>query len=139
MDTVQVHDSSPRRSVAGLVSDLWRDTTTLLRQEAELAKAELSEKISQVQTGVGALAIGGAIVFAGFLVLLSAAVAGLAQVLPPDIAPWLAPLIIGVVVLIVGFIAVAKGRKELKTSNLAPNRAAESLRRDAQLAREHLK
>ena len=131
--------SAQPRSLTGLFADLWRETTTLVREEAELAKAEMSDKVSQVGSGIGALAIGGAIAFAGFLLLLGAAVAGLAQVLPPDLAPWLAPLILGVVVTVVGLIAVAKGRTHLKARNLTPTRTTQSLRRDAQLAKEHMR
>lgn len=133
-------ETPPRegRSLIALFSDLWRETSTLVHEEAELAKAEISEKVSQVGTGVAAIAIGGAIVFAGFIVLLFAAVNGLAMMLPPDHAEWLAPLIVGLAVMLIGFIALAKGRSELKASNLTPERTAESLRRDGQLVKEHV-
>lgn len=139
MDTVKPQDSLPSRPIFGLFSDLWRETATLVREEAALAKAELSEKVSQVQSGIGSIAFGGAILFAGVLFLLSAAVAGLATVLPPEFAVWLAPLIVGAVVSLIGLMVLAKGRRNLRSTNLAPNRTAESLRRDAQLAREHVR
>jgi hypothetical protein len=134
-------DTPPRegRSLIALFSDLWRETSTLVHEEAELAKAEMSEKVSQVGTGVGAIAIGGAIVFAGFIVLLLAAVNGLALMLPPDHAGWLAPLIIGLAVMVIGFIALAAGRHELKASNLTPERTMQSLRRDSELVKEHVR
>ena len=136
-NTTSTRHSDPR-SVTQLFSDLWRQTTTLLREEAELAKAEMSEKVSQVGSGLTSLAVGGAIAFAGFLLLLIAASNALAQVLSPDLAPWLAPLIVGAVVLVVGLIALSKGRKDLRANNLKPERSAHSLQRDRQLAREHL-
>jgi VIT1/CCC1 family predicted Fe2+/Mn2+ transporter len=125
------------RSLIGLFSDLWRETSTLVHEEAELAKAEISEKVSQVGSGVAELAVGGAIVFSGFLVLLAAAVAGLALFLPTEHAAWLSPLIVGLVVMIVGFIVVSKGRKELKAGNLRPERTMQSMRQHADLAKEH--
>lgn len=131
------NDVPDRRSLIGLFSDLWRETSTLLRAEAELAKVELSEKVSQIQTALVSLAIGGAILLAAILLLLEAAVNALATVLPPEQAPWLAPLIVGVVVGIAGFIALAKGRRDLEARNLAPTRTMHSLRRDAELTREH--
>src|SRR5512139_3165331 len=82
------------RTLTGLFADLWRETSTLLRDEVALAKAELHEKVAQLGSGVSAVAAGGAILFAGFVVLLFAAVAGLALVLPPEHASWLAPLIV---------------------------------------------
>ena len=134
-------DTPPRegRSLIALFSDLWRETSALVHNEAELAKAEMSEKVSQVGTGVAAIAIGGAIVFAGFIVLLLAAVNGLALVLPPEHAGWLAPLIVGLAVVVIGFVALGAGRHELKASNLKPERTVDSLRRDSQLVKEHVR
>ena len=127
------------RSLMGLFSDLWREMSTLIHDELALAKAEMSEKASQVGSGVAAIAAGGAVLFAGFIVLLFAAVAGLALVLPPEQAAWLSPLIVGAVVMIIGFIILAGGRRELKARNLAPQRTIESVRRDARLAKEHVR
>jgi hypothetical protein len=121
-----------------LFSDLWRETSTLLRDEAELARTEIAQKVSQVETGFVSLAAGGVIVFAGFLVLLSAAVAGLAHALPPEQADWLSPLIVGAIVLIAGWITLVIGRRKLKAGSLAPERTIRSVRRDTQLAKEHI-
>ena len=143
MASVQEHRYADRpplesRSLAALFSDLWRETTTLVHEEAELAKAELSDKLSKGLTGIGELATGGAVLFAGLVVLLFAAVNGLELVLPEPHANWLAPLIVGVVAMIIGFLALARGRANMKASNLAPERTFESLRRDANLAKEHM-
>lgn len=126
------------RSLAGLFSDLWRETSTLVHQEAELAKAEISEKVSQVGTGAAAMAVGGAILFSGFLVLLGAAVGALYLLLDTEHRVWLAPLIVGVVVMVIGFIALAVGRKELKARNLAPQHTLDSMRDNAQFVKGHV-
>lgn len=126
------------RTLLGLFSDLWRETTTLVHSEAELAKAELSEKVSRVTTGAGEIAAGGAILFAGFIVLLFAAVGALDLMMDTPHAAWLAPLIVGLVVMIIGYIALARGKKQMNAESLAPDRTMESLRRDAQLAKEHV-
>ena len=127
------------RSLIGLFSDLWRETQTLVHQEAQLAKAELSEKVSQVTTGAGEIAAGGAILFAGFIVLLFAAVGALQLMIASEHSLWLAPLIVGVVVMVVGYVVLARGRKQMKPESLAPERTLDSLRRDARLAKEHAK
>lgn len=126
------------RTLTGLLSDLWRESLTLVRSETELAKAELADKVDEAKTGLASLAMGGAVAFAGFMVLLWAAVAALAEALSGQPA-WMAPLIVGAVVLVIGLIMLAKGRSNLKTDNLMPTRTAESLRRDGQFAREHLR
>src|SRR4051812_34011595 len=125
------------RSLIALFSDLWRETSTLVHKEAELAKAELSEKVTQVSTGMAELAIGGLIVFAGFIVLLLALSNGLMHILPEEQADWLAPLIVGAVVMVAGFIAVLRGRSNVRPDHLAPERTMESMRRDAQMMKEH--
>jgi hypothetical protein len=130
---------SQERSLLSLFSDLWRETTTLVHEEAELAKAELSEKVSQVTTGAGEIAAGGAILFAGFIVLLFAAVGALELMLPTEHSIWIAPLIVGLVVMIIGFIALSRGKKQMQAESLAPRRTLESLKRDARLAKEHVK
>lgn len=127
------------RSLMGLFADLWRETQTLVHQEAQLAKAELSQKVSQVATGAGEIAAGGAVLFAGFIVLLFAAVGALQLMLPTEHAIWIAPLIVGLVVMIIGYIALSRGKKQMQAESLAPRRTIESLKRDARLAKEHVK
>lgn len=120
-----------------LFSDLFRETSTLVHNEAELAKAELSEKVSQVGTGAAEIAVAGAIFFAGFLVLLFAAVGAIAMWIDNENAAWLAPLIVGVIVMIIGYILLKRGQSQMKPENLAPERTMQSLRDDANFAREH--
>lgn len=135
----ETRDPAPQgRSLIALFSDLWRETSTLVHEEAELAKAELSEKVSQVGSGAAEMAVGGLIVFAGFIVLLFAAVNGLAMILPPEHAAWLAPLIVGLAVMVMGFIALAHGKHEMSAESLKPHRSIDSLRRDGQLVKEHV-
>jgi hypothetical protein len=127
------------RTLVGLFMDLWRETSTLVHDEVELARAEVSEKVSQVGTGVAVVATAAAVLFAGFLMLLFAAVNALAVTLPEESAPWLAPLLVGVAVVIIGFIALAMGRAELKARNLKPERTLQSLRNDREMVKEHIK
>lgn len=126
------------RSLVGLFSDLWRETQILVHQEAQLAKAELSEKVSQVTTGAGEIAAGGAVLFAGFLVLLFAAVGALELMLDSEHAIWIAPLVVGAVVMILGYILLSRGRKQLQADSMVPQRTVQSLQRDARLAKEHV-
>jgi hypothetical protein len=127
------------RTVGTLFAELLRETTTLVHEEAELAKADLNEKVNQITTGAGSIAAGGAVLFAGFIVLLIAASNALAMVLPIELAPWLAPLIVALVVMLIGFAMYAGGKKKLEVRNLKPSRSMESLRRDGRLVKEHAK
>jgi uncharacterized membrane protein YqjE len=120
------------RSLGSLIGDLAHETTTLLRKEVELAKVEMSEKIDKVQTAVVSMAAGGAVLYAGFLVFLIFAVVGLDAVLDNWVdADWLAPLIVSLVVLGIGYFMLKSGQKRFETDALVPRRTMRSLQRDA--------
>jgi uncharacterized membrane protein YqjE len=127
------------RSIGRLLTNLSTETTALLRGEIDLAKAELSENVSQAAMAVAALAAGALVLFAGFLVLLDAAVFGLGRVLEPYGLPALAALIVAIGTMIVGLIILLIGRSALKAENLAPRRTAESLRRDREFVKEQVR
>jgi hypothetical protein len=127
------------RSIGQLLADLSNESTALVRNEIDLAKAEISEKVTQVGLAVAALAAGGLVLFAGFLVLLDAAVFGLSKVLEPYGWPALAALIVAVATMIIGAIILMIGKSSLKPENLSPRRTAESLRRDTQMVKEQVR
>jgi xanthine/uracil permease len=133
------YETRDDRSIGTLVSELSQETTTLLQQEIALAKTEMSEKVSQVSTALVRLALGGLVLFAGLLVLLDALVYGLSELLPPDLTPWLPALIVGVVVAIIGAVLLQKGRRNLQTSSLMPQRTATSLQRDTTMVKEQVR
>lgn len=124
-------------SIGTLLTNLTHEVSDLFRKETELAKAEMSEKTGQVMGGIASIAIAGAVLLSGFLVLLAAAVFGLNEVLPVETTPWLSALIVGGVVVIIGMIMLQAGRKKLKTQNLMPARTISSFRRDKEFAQEH--
>lgn len=131
-------DTRRAPTLPSLFSDLLRQATRLVQQEAALAKAEMSEKINHLGLGIGGIAAGGAVIFAGFIILLSSAVNALAPYLPPKMAAWLSPLIVGLVIIIIGYIIYASGKKALDASNLKPSRTVESLQQDGQMVKEHV-
>jgi xanthine/uracil permease len=138
VDSTASDTSSGQPSLATLFSDLWRDSCQLVRQETQLATVEITDKIAEVGEGITSLAAGALVAFAGFLILLGAAVTALAHVLPSDYADWLSPLIVGGVVLVVGAGLLGVGRRKLRADNLAPSRTVRSLQTDAQMAKERL-
>jgi hypothetical protein len=119
-------DGREAETTLGLVRRLMDEVSTLFRQEIALATAEISRSLITFLTGVTAVAMGGAVLFAALLVLLASAVLGLANV----VEPWLAALIVGVVVGIVGYVMVHIGKKSLDPTALKPDRSPDSLRKD---------
>ena len=138
MQPTPVSPEHEQRSLAELLRELSAETGTLVRKEVALAKAEMSDKMSQVSSGIGSLVVGGAILLAGLIVLLDAAVIGLSNAFPSGLL-WLSPLIIGLIVLIIGFAIVIKSRSNLKAANLAPQRTTSSLQRDKEFAKEQIR
>jgi VIT1/CCC1 family predicted Fe2+/Mn2+ transporter len=113
------------RSLGDLFGDLTRELTTLVRQEAELAKTEIGQKASQVSKNVGMLAAGGAVAYAGFLAILGAVVAMLAEAGLPW---WASALIVGVAVAGAGAFMAWKGLEALRNADLTPRETIESLK-----------
>ena len=122
------------RSIAALLADLANETGTLVRQEIALFKAEIGEKLGRLGMGTGAIAAGGLIAFSGWLALIAAAILGLAKV----VAPWLAALIVGIVVLAIGAGLLFFGKSRLAADTLAPRRTLNSLREDEEWIRDQI-
>jgi lipopolysaccharide export LptBFGC system permease protein LptF len=100
-----------------------------------LLKAELSEKFSRIGQGATALGAGALIAFSGWLVLLAAAVLGLATVVPA----WLAALIVALIALAIGGALVFIGKSRFDADSLMPRRTLRSLREDEAWLRERLR
>lgn len=120
------------RSLGQILRDLRDETSTLLRQEVDLAKTEMSEKAATVGSNLGSVAVGGAVAFAGALTLLAALTLGLislmSEVMSRDVAMWLAPLLVGLVLAAVGYSLIKKALQALKQEGIAPKRTTQSLK-----------
>lgn len=125
---MQSRDGKDNRSLGELFSELAQETSTLVRQEVDLAKTEIGQKASRVGKDVGFLAAGGAVAYAGLLAILAAVVVGLDTFLPL----WLAALLVGLVVVAVGYFLVKKGLDALKKEDVAPQQTIETLKEDGQ-------
>lgn len=129
------HDTSLHdRSAPALLGDLINNVTELFRKEMMLLRAEMNEKGNQVITAAGMIA--GALVLAitALNVLAAALVAALAEFMDGG---W-AALIVGVVLALIAWAMVASGTKMLKTASLTPRRTADSLSKDATMAKERV-
>jgi uncharacterized membrane protein YqjE len=120
------------RSLGELFSELAQKTTTLVRHEVNLAKVEMSEKASRAGKHVGFLAAGGAVAYAGLLAILAAVIILLNDVMPL----WLAALLVGLVVAVVGYLLVRRGLDALKREDFVPRQTMETLKEDQQWAKD---
>ncbi len=122
------------RSIGELFGQLSQDMTLLFRQEVNLARAELSDKISQVTSNLVSVIAGGFVAYVGALALVAALILGLHEV--AEISPWVSALMVGALFAIAGYAMLSRGLKELKRVDLAPRRTVESLKDDVQWAKE---
>lgn len=118
-------------SVGVLLRELAHEVPSLLTKEIALAKSEARETMRVTKAGVAAVATGGAVAMAGLIVLMFAAVYALAEVM----ALWLSALIVGVVVMLVGYMMVQAGKKKFESESLRPDRTINSLHKDTNAIR----
>jgi len=129
-----MHYIKEERSLGDLFADLSRETQILLRQEMELAKTEISRKASQAGKASASLAIGSFIAYAGFLAIVAAIIIGLAALIPA----WLSALIVGLVVVGIGYFFIQKGLNDLKPQELVPKQTIESLKETTTWAQDQI-
>jgi uncharacterized protein YacL len=99
---------------------------SLFTKELALAKAEITESVNTAKAAAISMATGGIVLMAGFIVLLASAVLGLSNIM----APWLAALIVGGVVCIIGLVMASAGKKKLEPTSFTPERTINSLQKD---------
>lgn len=119
-------------TLAELMHQLSEQSTRLVHQEIELAKAELAAKGKRA--GLGAGMFGGAGVF-GFYALGALTAAGILA-LSLAVASWLAALIVaGVLVAIAGVLALVGKSEVQQATPPVPEQATESVKEDVQWAK----
>ncbi|UIJ72766.1 phage holin family protein [Aurantimonas sp. HBX-1] len=123
------------RSVTDLITDLIRETGELVRTESRLVRAEISDKVRQVEMGGGSLAAGAICLLVALFVLAQALIVALGNVIGDA---W-AALLVGVVIAAIGMALLAKGRRDLAPSNLMPDRSTNQLNKDGKLVKEQIR
>jgi hypothetical protein len=130
------HDTPPEelreRPIGDLVKQLAGQTSTLVRQEIELAKAEMSQKASIAGKGAGLL--GGAAAVG--LLAGGALTACLILVLSEAIDPWLAALIVALALGAVAAVLGLAGRNKVRAATPpVPEQTVETVKEDVEWAK----
>jgi uncharacterized membrane protein YqjE len=120
------------QSIGELVKDLATETSTLVRQELDLAKAEMAERGKRAGKGAGIL---GAAALVGLLAA-GALTACLVAALDLAMATWLAALIVTVVYAAIAGALAVTGRKQIReAAPPVPEQAIDSVKEDVQWAK----
>ena len=128
-------EPSPDLPLKELIGGLGKDMGLLVRQEIELAKAELSEKTSRAAASATSIGIGALLAHAGVLAIVAALVL---VVVTLGVVAWLASAIVGVVMLIVGYRTIQGGRRRLAESKPTLRRTAENAKETVHRLKEQL-
>lgn len=119
--------NTEERPVGELVQKLSEQTATLVRQELQLAQLEMKEKGKRAGIGAGLFGGAGGLAFYGLGVLLAAIVLALATF----IEPWVAALIVAIVLFAIAGGLALTGKKQVEQATpAAPEEALESTKAD---------
>lgn len=130
----QVPPGKHERSFGELFKDLSRGAYTLVRQELEYAKEEMSQKVSRASRESRQLMIGVGIAYAGSLFVLAAIVIGLSTFMPL----WVSALLVGLLVMGTGGIMIYRGKKHLKEKELMPRKTIDHLKEDREWMKDRM-
>ena len=123
------------RSIGDLLSELTTETTTLVKQEIRLVKAEATQEAREAGAAIGEAAAGGAVAYAGLIPLIIGIGWGLGQLFDDDLI-WLGITLAGLVVALVGYLMLKKGLDKIKHLSPPLDTTAQTLKEDKQWIKE---
>ena len=124
------------RTLGEMFAELSRETRTLVHQELQLAKTELTEKASKLGKGAGLIVGGGLIAYGGLLAIIAAMVLIMIAL---GVPPWAAALVGGVIAAGIGYLLIRSGLAALKPKELTPRKTIDTLKEDAQWLKAQVK
>ena len=131
------------RSIGELIKELAQEGRTLVRDEIALARTEVSEKVGVFRRNLASIAIGGALLLAAVLLIVEAVNRGLTVLLEGwlglETAVWLAPIVLGLLIGLIGWSMLQKGMDTIRREGVAPHKTVESLRDDKRWAERKVK
>lgn len=135
-DREYIHDETGaperRQSLGVLFSELTDQLTTLMRREVQLARVETQESISAAVKSATSMIAGGAIAYAGLIVLLLAAAFGLASWVPL----WISALVVGLITVVIGGLIFMAGRRAMQEVNVVPEKTITTVQNNVEMVKE---
>ena len=116
------------RTTRELMSDILGHVGRLIRNEADLARAEISESLDKLKASLAAMALALALGIVGLNVLAATLVVFLTEA---GLAPHWASLAVGLVLLVIAFAVYSFAKSALQRIGFMPTRSAENVSRDA--------
>jgi len=116
-------NGSTERTLGQLVASATQDMSAIVKSEIDLAKAEITADAKKAASGGALMAIAGVFAFLALILLLISAAYGLVAA---GLSPWLAFLIVAVVLLVIGAICVLVARSAFQKIQGKPERTIKS-------------
>ncbi|HEX5885024.1 MAG TPA: phage holin family protein [Pyrinomonadaceae bacterium] len=123
------------KPLGDLFSDLAGEMSELVRKEVTLAKLEVGQKARHIGKNIGYLVVGGAVAYAAMLAII----AGIVMLLDGVMPNWVAAIVVGVVVGIIGWLLIGKARAALQATDITPQQTVETLKEDAAWVKQQIK
>jgi uncharacterized membrane protein YqjE len=133
-DTITI-EPAPEPTFASLLRQLIGDIVDLVRNEFALARSELKDVAGAARVGLISAAIAAVVLTVGVLALTAAVVLLLAQWM----APWIAALIVGGVLTIVGVGLLVRAKHQLDPSKLTMRKTRQSIGTDVEVVSSRLR
>ena len=131
-----------QKPISALLRELAEDARGLVRDEVRLAKAETTEKLTDMARHLVPFVVAGVLGLVALLMLATAANAALttllAKAMSLGIAVWLAPLILALLFGVVAWTLVQKGKTGMKNQSLKPEKTMATLQEDKQWIKDKL-
>ena len=123
-----------QRTIGELFGQLSQDMSLLVRQEVALARVEVGEKVGRFRQEAMSVLAGAAVAYFGALALVAAVILILDQVV--GMATWLAALLVGAVLVIIGYVMLQRSLRDLRQIDPTPRRTVATLKDDVEWAKE---
>lgn len=116
-------------SIGELFGELTRETGTLIRQQMELARLELSQRVSRLGRGLTRVVIGGALATGGLLAIVAGIVLAVTAL---GVPAWVSALVVGAVLALAGYLLAQQAISAMSREDLAPQVTIETLKENAE-------
>jgi uncharacterized membrane protein YqjE len=123
------------KTTGEMMADIMSNVSNLVRNEVDLARAEIGESLTKAGAALGSMALALILAITGLNVLAAALVA---FVVWAGLEPAWASLMVGVALLVIAFAIFAAAKSALKQIGFVPTRTAQNVSRDVATIKESL-
>lgn len=116
-------------TIGELFGELTRETGMLIRQQMELARLELSQRVSRLGRGLTRVVIGGALATGGLLAIVAGIVLAVTAL---GVPAWVSALVVGAVLAPIGYVLAQQAIAAMSREELAPQATLETLKENAE-------